>query len=269
MEGLYLYGIREKTEGACPILAKGLDETYEVFILPYQELEAVVSKVSLAEFTSEEIQKKAWEDLNWIKEKAVIHEKVIEEAMRRDDKILSLIPMKFGIIFKDTTGLEEILTKDYFLIKEVLDRIRGKQEWDIKVYLIERKKFEQVIREKNEVVKEKEKEMASLPEGMAFFMEEEVKEVISREMDRELNNIAGNLFERLDKQAVASTKNKILGKELTCKREPMILNAAYLIVEERIEGFKKEVDDLNQEMEEEGVYLEESGPWPAYNFTSY
>jgi len=49
----------------------------------------------------------------------------------------------------------------------------------------------------------------------------------------------------------------------------MILNAAYLILEEEIEGFKKEAGDLNRRMEGEGFYLEFSGPWPAYNFTSY
>ena len=267
VEGLYLYCIREKTEGAPAISIKGIDGNAEVFVFPYQELEAVVSKVSLKEFVSEEIQKRAREDLNWIKEKAIIHEKVIEEAMMKDDKILSLIPMRFGTIFKEKERLEETLNKDYPRIREVLDKIRGKQEWSVKVYLMDREKLEQVIKEENEVIKEKGKEIASLPEGMAFFMEEELKDVISREVDEELNNIVEVLFEGLKKQAVDATKCKILEKELTGRREPMILNAAYLISEEKIEDFKKEIEDLNQEIQAKGFYLEYSGPWPAYNFT--
>ena len=269
MEGLYLYCLRKKTKDAPAITTKGIDGKGEVFILPYREIEAVVSKISLEEFGSEEIQKRAQEDLSWVKEKALAHEKVIEEAMRNKDNVLSVIPMRFGTIFKEKAGLEKTLNKDYSKIKEVLERIQGKQEWGVKVYLREREKFVDVIKEKNEAIKEKEKEIASLPEGMGYFMEEEIKELISKEADKELNNIMEVLFESLKKHTADSVKNKILEKELTARREPMVFNAAYLVPEEKIEDFKKEIEDLNQKMQAKGFYLEYGGPWPAYNFTSF
>ena len=104
---------------------------------------------------------------------------------------------------------------------------------------------------------------------MAFFMEEELKDVISEEMDKELNNIEEDLFESLSKQAVASVKSKILDKELTGRREPMILNIACLISKGKIENFKTEAQFLNRQIQAIGFYLDYSGPWPAYNFTSY
>ena len=269
MEGLYLYCIREKTEEHPTFSIKGIDEKGEVFTLIHRELEVVVSKVSLEEFGSEEIQKKAQEDLGWVKEKALAHEKVIEEAMRNKNNVLSVIPMRFGTIFEEKTSLEETLNKDYAKIKEVLERIHGKQEWSVKIYLKDRQKFEQAVKEKNEAIKEKEKEIASLPEGMAFFMEEELKEVISKEMDRELKNIVDVPFENLKKKTADSIRNKILEKELTGRSEPMVLNAAYLVPEEKIEDFKKEIEDLNQKMQAKGFCLEYGGPWPAYNFTSF
>jgi len=269
MEGLYLYCIREKTENVPEISIKGIDGEGEIYTLLFRDLEAVVSRVSSEEFASEEIQRKAQEDLNWIKEKAVIHEKVVEEAMRKNGKILNLIPMRFGTIFQDKVRLEETLKKDYSRVKEVLERIRGKQEWSLKVYLKDRRKFEQVIKEKDEKIKEKEREIADVPEGMAFFMEEELKEVISEELGKELTNIAEGLFEDLKKQAIASVKNKILEKELTGRQEPMVLNVAYLIPEENIEDFNKEAQRLNQEIQANGFYLETGGPWPAFNFTTY
>ena len=246
-----------------------IDEKEEVFVIPFRELEAVVSKVSFEEFASEEIQKKAREDLNWIKEKAIAHEKVIEEAMRKDDKVLSLIPMRFGTIFKERAGLEETLNKDYLKIREVLDRIRGKQEWSVKVYLKEREKFEQVIKDKNETIKEKEKEIASLPEGLAFFMEEELKEIIAKEINKELNNFAEDIFERLKDFSFDLVKGKLLEKELTGKEKPMVLNVSCLILEDRIEDFKKGVEALDQGINTKGFYLEHSGPWPVYNFSVY
>ncbi len=74
-------------------------------------------------------------------------------------------------------------------------------------------------------------------------------------------------FEDFKKQAIDSVKNKILGKELTGRQEPMVLNVAYLIPEEKIKDFKKEAQRLNQEIQANGFSLEYSGPWPAYNFT--
>lgn len=267
-EGLYLYSIREKTDDAPVISIKGIDGKGEAYALPFRGLEAIVSKVSLEEFASEEIQRRAQENLNWIKENAIIHEKVVEESMKKNDKILNLIPMRFGTIFKDNRGLRETLNRDYLKIKEVLERIRGKQEWSIKVYLRNRKKIEQTVKEKNPAIEEKEAEIAFLPEGRAFFIEDELKEVISEEVEKELNNMTEYLFESFKRRAVASVKCKILGKELTGRQELMVLNAAYLIPEENIENFKKEAFELTRRTEAKGFFLEYSGPWPAYNFTS-
>ncbi len=269
MEGLYIYCIREKTEGKSSFSMKGIDGKGETFIILYCELEMVVSRVSLEQFGSESIQIKDQEDLAWIKEKAVVHEKIIEAAMENKGKILNLIPMKFGTIFKEDASLRETISKDYPEIEKVLERIRGKQEWSVKAYLKDKKKFEQVIKEKREVIKEKERKIADLPEGIAFFMEEELNEVISEELNKELKNIADSLFEDLKKQAAGIVKNKNLGKELTRKQEPMVLNAACLIPEQKIGDFKEEVQRLNQEIQANGFYLEYSGPWPAYNFTTY
>ena len=129
------------------------------------------------------------------------------------------------------------------------------------------KKFEQMIKEEDEAIKKKEKEIASLPEGMAFFIGEELKEVISKEVEKELNDMTEDLFESLKRQTTASVKSKILEKELTGRKETMVLNAAYLIPEEGIEDFKREAIDINQQIEKKGAFLEYSGPWPAYNFT--
>jgi hypothetical protein len=268
MEGLYLYCVRKRIDIPFPFSTKGIDEKHEIRTFTYQDLEAVVSEVSLEDFDSEAIQIKAQNDLNWIKEKALIHEKVIEEAMRKDGKILNLIPMKFGMIFKEERSLKKALDESYERFKAILKRLEGKQEWSIKVYLVDIKKFEQGIKEENEKIQEKEKEIASLPEGMAFFMEEELKEVVSQVTDEELNNIVDTLFESLKKHTSNSVKNKTLGKELTGRKERMVLNASYLIPEEKIRDFKKETEYLNQIMQTKGFSLEYSGPWPAYNFTS-
>jgi hypothetical protein len=189
--------------------------------------------------------------------------------MRKNDNVLSIIPLRFGTIFKDHERLEETLNKDYSRFTEVLERLRNKQEWSVKVYLKDKRILEQRIKETNKTLKGKEKEIAAMPEGMAFFAEEELKESIAKEIEKELDNIVKFILDGLKKHAVAVIENKILEKELTGRSEPMILNAACLIPVEKIENFKKESENLNQAIKAMGLYLEYSGPWPAYNFTSY
>ncbi len=267
MKGLYLYCLREKRESAPAMSAEGIDGKAEVYALPFWDLEAVVSQVTLTDFASKEIQRKAQENVNWIREKAVIHETVIEEAMGGKRCVVNLIPMKFGTIFKDAERLEETLKSGYDEIKESFERIQGCQEWSVKVYLSNPTRFEQMVNESNAIVKEKEKELKSLPEGMAFFVEEELKDIISKEVFKEVNDMTETLFETLKRRSVDSLKVKLLGKELTGRPALMILNAAYLISKENIEEFRKEGLELGQEIQSKGLLLECSGPWPAYNFT--
>ena len=268
LEGFYLYCVRKSLGASSVFLAKGIDEEGEVFTRTYQGLEAVVSKVSLEEFDSETINLKAQNDLQWIKEKAVIHETVIEEAMRNGGEILSLIPMKFGTIFKEEKALQEALNKRHEQFKETLEKLEGKQEWSVKAYLTDQNKFEKAVKEKNVTIQEKERDIAGMPEGMAFFIEEELKDVISSEVNKELNHAVEELYESLSRQAEATVQNHILGRELTGKREPMVLNAACLVAGGKIEDFIVAARRLNQESEEKGLDLELSGPWPAYHFAT-
>lgn len=203
-KGFYLYCIRAKND--CKFSMEGIGGG-EIFAIPYQDLEAVVSEVSLKEFSSEEIQKKAQEDLGWIKGKASLHEKAIEGAMEMlslpfplgDDPLQNkglktVIPMKFGTIFKTKDSLEDTLKKHYDQFKESLEKLKGKQEWSVKVYL-NRKVFQEEIKKVSPVVEEKEKEIAQLPEGTAYFMQKQVDEAVSKEADKAFQNYNESFLE--------------------------------------------------------------------------
>ena len=265
---LYLYCLGEgRIVG--PMSLKGIDGEGKVFILPFGEWQATVSEVSVEDFTSNEIQRKALEDLAWIKEKALVHAEIIQEAMTRDGANRAIIPMKFGTIFDGPSGLEKVLEQNYARIERVFEKIRGRQEWAVKVYLEDRKAFEEKVKEKSDFVKEKQREIASLPEGMAYFAEEELQNLLSIEIDRELAEISNSLHESLEKKADISGRCKLLGKEFTGKSAPMILNGAYLFSKERIEDFKKEVETLSEDAKGQGLSVEYSGPWPPYNFATW
>ena len=263
MMGFYLYCIREKCDKGFSKTGLGGGQVYSV---PYQDLEAVVSDVSLEEFGSEEIQKKAEEDVNWIKEKAQIHEEVIEQAMGKgNSQLVSVIPMQFGVIFKTKEKLEETLGNRYEELKKSLENLKGKQEWGVKVYLKENI-FRKTIEEKNEQVLAKKKEIESMPKGMAFFAQKQIDEVVGQEIDKELGRITEEIFENLGQLAFSKNKSKLLEKDFTGMTEEMILNAFYLIEESKLDSFQKKVEELKEQYNSLGFEVEAAGPWPSYHF---
>lgn len=266
MKGFYIYCIREKRNSKFPL--RGIDDG-EVFVIQYLDLEAVVSEVFVEKFNSEEIQRKAKEDLEWIKKNAEIHEEIIEEAMNfRGEKSLTkmpVIPMKFGAIFKTKKKLKNVLKKCYEQFKKTLKNLRGKQEWGVKAYL-DKKLLDKEAKKASLAIKLKEKEIASMPEGIAYFAQKQIDDIVSEEADEILQSYIGDIFETLKKYAEGGIKSRILDKELTGKSLPMILNAAFLVTEKKLRDFEKEINKLNKKYKPKGFTFEYSGPWPPYNF---
>ena len=265
MKGFYLYGI-------CPFVKikklpdKDASEGIgggKVFRIPYQDIEAIVSGVSLKEFGSEEIQRKAAEDLEWIKDKALMHEKVIETVMNSCGLI---IPMKFGTIFKERESLAGSLKKDYLKFKGLLGSLQGKEERSIKIYC-QSKLFEDEIKKSSSIIQNKLEEIKSLPAGRQYFLEDEVNEMAKKEARNSINNNYIPLFlEKLKGLAEELKENKILGKELTQRRDPMVFNGTFLVKKEKVDKFQGEIQKLQAEYGKIGFAFESSGPWPPYNF---
>lgn len=266
MTGIYIYCIREKNPSAL-FSAKGFDLQNKIYAIPYKEIEAVVSGVRLEEFNSEEIKIKAQENLNWITEKIMIHENAAEDAMKKNGKVISIIPMKFGTIFADEKKLIETLDRHYAQFKTALDKLDGKEEWSVKVYLSDKSRFEKQIKSESKIINETERQIAELPEGMAYFQESELKEVISNESEKKLNQIKEDTFDKMKLYAEDAKQCKLLQKEITGRVEPMILNSSYLIKTERVNEFKQKAESKNKELNSIGLTLEFFGPWPPYYFS--
>ena len=265
MKGLYLYGV-------CPSIKikklsdKNIGESIgggKVFHVPYKDIEAIVSEVSLKEFGSEEIQRRARESLEWIKDKALMHERVIETVMNNSDGII--IPMKFGTIFKDRESLIGSLKKNYLKFKDLCRNLQGKEERSVKIYC-KSQLLENEIKKKSPMIQSKLEETKSLPAGRRYFLEEEVNEMAKREMRESLNNYIPIFLGKLKGLAEELKENKILGKELTQRNDPMIFNGAFLVKKEKVDKFRGEIQKLQVEYEKIGFTFVSSGPWPPYNF---
>jgi hypothetical protein len=262
-KGFYLYCIKRK--GDSKFSTKGISGG-EIFTVPYQDLEAVVSEVPLAEFGSEEVQRKAQEDLKWIEEKAQNHEKVIEEAMGKEiGKIIPIVPMQFGVVFKTKENLQDSLSKHFDQFKQSLEKLAGKQEWGMKVYLKEGI-FNKYLEEKSEIYQEEKKKLTGMSGGAAFFAQKKMGDTLSKAREKELEKITQDVFEKSKNLAELANKGKNLEKDLTGRPEPMVLNVYYLVKTEKVSEFEKCIKELKEKYQPLGLEITYVGPWPPYHF---
>jgi hypothetical protein len=273
--GLYLYCLREAVAtrpetnpAASEIKAAAVDGNHRVFVRVFEGVEAVVSGLSLDDFG--EMQKKAREDVHWIKEKALAHEMVVEEAMGKPaNRPAPVIPVKFGVIFNTDERLADTLNRQSTAIRTAFDRIRGKQEWSLKLFLEDAQKFKEQVKEQNDTMRQRSKELAALPAGMAYFMEQELDEDLERECSRKLDEEGVRTFEQFRPFAAEAARVKLLDGKLTGRRERMVLNSACLVANLHLPQFERAVSEMRGKFAAQGFLLEQGGPWPAYHFTEF
>ena len=268
VRGLYLYCLREQTGTAEPVDVPGVDGEYTVGLIPFRDLEAVVSEVSVDEFASEEVQRKAREDIDWIKHKSLAHQRVIVESSQVAGRNVCVIPMRFGTIYKSPDNLKKGLSENYGSMRRLLEELRGKQEWSVKVYLADRDALDTAVCRVNRTIREKKEEMERLPEGLAFFMEQEIREAIARERRREIQRLCEEVSDSLPRVASDSRRMGLLGKELTGRSEPMVFNVAYLVHESVLPAFHDAVRKQIEALSPKGLSLECTGPLPPFNFST-
>jgi hypothetical protein len=271
MQGLYLYCIRQASNPVSYTLnpnLKGIGDA-RIFGMPYKDIEAIVSSIDTKEFTSKEITQKAKEDVKWIIGHAQNHEKVIEHAtgIRKNTayslQLIAVIPMKFGMIFKDEKSLETMLKKNFGKFRKILKDLNGKQEWGVKVYTNE-KKLKAEIKLKHTGISAQIKKAKKLPRGQDYFQELETEKSLNEIARDRSTEAVKKFFTLLKPYATKAKSSKILTREFTGQEEPMILNSVYLIEENAIKDFMKRVTKLKKE--NPAYKFDCTGPWPAYNF---
>jgi hypothetical protein len=266
--GYYVYGIvgdvgeRNQIFSEKPGFSKGIDPTYPVYALPYQAVQAVVSEVSLQEFGQEALETNL-EDIKWVEAKVLAHQRVLEAVLGSH----TLVPMRFCTIYQSEGRVQETLAEHYDDFVEALARLEGKQEWGVKVYC-DGEALAQRVEDTSDKVKELKAEMEQKSSGAAYFMKKKVDEAIAEEVECVSDEHAQRSHDRLSGQAAEAVINPLQSKELTGRKEAMVLNGAYLVAEEQLANFRAELENRSEEYSDFGFIYEMTGPWPPYNFVS-
>lgn len=236
------------------------DMGIKIYPIYYQGVYAVVSKVSPDEFSKDNLKKNLG-DMKWVEEKVRQHEGIIESIMQQT----TVVPFKFGTVFLKKENIEKLLKERGTEFKKMMANLDGKEEWGLKIYC-KAGKFKDSIEKEDERVNQKDKEVAAANKGRAYFLKKQRDELAKDIVSEKISEYTRDSFDRLKRVSLDTKINKILPRQVTDRKDDMVLNAAFLVNTKRIKEFESILKHLKTKYFEKGFDLDCTGPWPPYNF---
>lgn len=264
--GLYSYGLIGQIPKHLDIL--GIDKKNKVYPVVGREMCVMVSVVDIELFqnqvkdllseltqTTGAVQQRAGEMLQ-------AHEDVVDTLMQW----ATVVPLKFGTILKDEKAALKMLQDSEKEFQSLLAKFTGRVEWGLKVYADKQALMEHVVQLEPKFTGLAEKR-EKLSRGAAYLLGRKVEEEVKDQVATQLAQVTEEIFQELGKEAYESKLSSILPQKVTGKKREMILNAAYLVEQERSARLHERGKGLMEKYAIIGLDLEFSGPWPPYNFT--
>ena len=260
---LYLYCVVEAGTGAERVLASGqvpgLEPGEALFPIEHMGLAAAVSRVPAATFQEEPLNA-LLADLPRLAPYAVRHEEAVRALLAEAP---ALVPMAFGTVYLDERRVRGLLREQAPELRELLARLRGKQEWGVKVFRDTARLLEAADTTSPEL-RQLAAEAAAAGPGRAYLLGKRRERMRATEAARLASEAIDGVVERLaalsdaalsDPDAVDPSSDMPLG-----------LKAAFLVAVERADTFRAAAEELRTTNEPRGLNLELSGPWAPYSF---
>ena len=224
----------------------GLSETGPVRALAVaQDLWLVVASISDPNFGESAIAA-GLQDLDWVSERALAHEAVVEFVFSR----LSVVPLKLFTMFRqDERAASEFASREHRLAR-LFDRLDGRVELGLRVH------FDSA----------RARQPAAPPSPAASGRDYLLRKKRQRDRPRRLANEARtateSLFEKLDAEA-----DVVLRKPLPEAPGALLLDAACLVDRERVDVFESLIESESRRLAADApILVTLSGPFPPYHF---
>lgn len=253
--GTYLYAIAKGPgEGSAEGLTEGLTGVAgePVRTVTHEGLVGVVGTVPLAEF-GEEALRRNLEDLGWLEAAARAHHRVVDAVARR----ATTAPVRLVTVYRGDAQVHDLLERGGAAFAETLDMVTGRQEWGVKVYA-DPQAAAAPARSRPATT------AAGGRSGAAYLERRRTGLRTREEAWRRAAAHAEHVDRTLSALAVARRMHRPQDPQLSGRSEWMVLNAAYLVDEERGGEFAAAAGALTAPR----IEVELTGPWAPYSFTA-
>jgi gas vesicle protein GvpL/GvpF len=255
-QALYLFYLTGP-DGAGDVEGSGVTDADPLFAHRCADFTALLSLVSLNDFCGPDAERKL-SDLGWVSERALRHERVIEQGFRRGP----VLPMRFGTLFSSMRLLERFVEQNRQMIARFLCDVRGQEEWGVKA-LLERSAAKKWL--SSQVVAAAPGETPMSP-GLRYMQQRRAEAAAEKELQRWLLESCRSVARSLSECAADLRERKILDDGVAGDSIRLVMNLATLISRHRRTHLVAHIEKINRERAEQGLSLLLSGPWPPYSF---
>lgn len=263
--GYYIYGIiyDDSQQPVKGLSYKGLGLGLPLYAIPYQSIQAVISKVSLAEFGPPAL-KANLQNKSWLETNAQSHQHIIESIMA-DHRLMA---MRFCTVCLSEDEVMELLIRYYDEFIENLDRLADKQEWGVKIYS-DGHQLRQIVPKVSPRVKELATSLNGKSEGAAYLLKKKLSQVVIEEAEQLGRRYAAQSHDSLLECAEAAVDLPLADAPFAVDRQNILFNGTYLVAEACRDDFQAIVERLTTEYAPKGLTYELTGPQPPYSFIQF
>jgi hypothetical protein len=167
--------------------------------------------------------------------------------------------MSFGTMFKTEKDALEFLKDTYDALREVLEKMKDKLEYSLKVNW-DRDAVLREIEDTNEEISRLKGEIVNDQQRSTYFARMQLGRLVEQALQERSDTYVRDVYDELRDAAIASRSNKVIG-------EKMILNAAFLVAREKEKEFDQTVQEIAKRHEGK-LSFRYTGPFPPYNFVT-
>jgi hypothetical protein len=261
---LYLYCVLDAGTDAERLLASGavagIDKEHPLFPVATGGLVGAVSRVPRASFNEAALNELV-ADLSRLAPLVMRHEEVVRALFSATS---ALVPMAFGAVYRAEAGVLGFLEDQADRLSSVLDSVRGKQEWGVKVFAdaaVARSAAEQ----SSPALRAMDEEAQAVGPGRAYLLQRKREELLAGEV----RSFVGQALEEIAEALIAESVDGRLDEISANQQGPteLVLKAAFLVDDRRGDAFQASAARLIDSYEPKGFAIELNGPWAPYSFT--
>jgi gas vesicle protein GvpL/GvpF len=224
------------------------------------DLAAIVSRVPLDEFGAEPLRENL-NDLAWLERVARAHEAVLDRALGQS----TIVPLRLCTIYESERSVREMLQREHDSLAQALETLAGRQEWGVKL-IADPQRLVEAARSRSAEAAELEDELGERTGGGAYMLRRRLERHVREAVDSLGAELAEQVHAQLHDWAGDAVVLPPQNPELSGHEGQMLLNGAYLVDAERVDGLRELVAELEERHRALGARIELTGPWPPYNF---
>ncbi|MFI6638072.1 GvpL/GvpF family gas vesicle protein [Streptomyces sp. NPDC050504] len=247
----YVYAVTRPFEGVLPEGVEGLDGR-PPRLVGHEGLVAAVSPVGAGDF--DEIPLKAHlEDLGWVTATARTHQAVVAALAT----LTTPLPLRLATVCRDDSGVRRLVDSGREHFVRTLERLDGRVEWGVKVYVDEGPATAAAARVPGEP--------GRVPSGRDYLRGRRQERDARDDAWKRAVTAARQLHTELCRHAEDGVVHRPQDARLSAAPGRNVLNAAYLVERAHSEAFVERVEALHPASP--AIRVELTGPWAPYSFT--